>query len=143
MNKVYNTLKTDVSEASVSILKDSVKVIFPEHLLFGKNSASISEGNKPLMQRFARALNLYPETNILINGYTDNSGPEDLNRTLSSQRADTASATLKIFKVGSKRLYTWGLGPTSPLAENDTEEGRRKNRRVEFIVLYNYKSETE
>jgi outer membrane protein OmpA-like peptidoglycan-associated protein len=114
MNKVYNTLKTDVSEASVTILKDSVKVIFPEHLLFGKNSASISEVNKPLMQRFARALNLYTETSILINGYTDNSGSEELNRTLSSQRADTASATLKIFKVASKRLYTWGLGANKP-----------------------------
>lgn len=143
MNRVYNTLKSDVSEASVTILKDSVKVIFPEHLLFGKNSAIISEENKPLMMRFAKALNLYQETSILINGYTDNSGSEDLNRALSTQRADTACATLKTFKVASKRLFTWGLGPTSPLAGNDTEEGRSKNRRVEFIVLYNYKTVTE
>lgn len=140
MESVYTTLKGSVSEAEVTILQDSVKVLFPEHLLFQKNSSVINEDVYPLMKRFAEALNLYSRTSILINGYTDISGTEAFNKALSSQRADSADALLLRYGVPDKRLMSWGMGPSNPIGDNSTEEGRRRNRRVEFIILYDYEA---
>ncbi len=138
MESAYVALKDAVNEAEVTILNDTVKVLFPEHLLFQKNSAEINEATSPLMQRFAKALNQYNKTSILINGYTDITGGEEINGKLSQNRADSARSLLKTFAVDQGRMYTWGLGASNPIAENNTESGRRKNRRVEFIILYSY-----
>lgn len=138
MEAAYVSLKDAVNEAEVTILNDTIKVLFPEHLLFKKSSAEINEATSPLMQRFAKALNQYNKTSILINGYTDNTGTEDINGKLSQQRADSARAMLDKFEVGSLRMFTWGMGKSNPIADNNTEEGRRRNRRVEFIILYDY-----
>jgi outer membrane protein OmpA-like peptidoglycan-associated protein len=138
MESAYKAFKGEVPEAEVTILNDTVKVLFPEHLLFQKNSSEINKEVYPLMQRFANALNVHFKTSILINGYTDNTGTEELNKTLSSQRADSASEILKFYKVSDQRMLRWGMGPSNPIADNGTEEGRRKNRRVEFVMLYSY-----
>lgn len=138
MEAAYASLKEAVNEAEVTILNDTVKVLFPEHLLFQKNSAEINEATSPLMQRFAKALNQYGKTSILINGYTDVTGGEDINGKLSQNRADSARGMLKNFAVENTRMYTWGLGSANPIGDNNTEVGRRRNRRVEFIILYSY-----
>lgn len=138
MASVYNEVKKVLNEADVTILNDTVKVLFPEHLLFRKNSAEINGETRPLMKRFAGALELYPETRILINGYTDKTGDDEHNRKLSENRAVAAKTMLVSFAVQESRMLTWGMGNTNAIATNDTEEGRRKNRRVEFIILYNY-----
>lgn len=138
MEQNYKELKEIVNEAEVTILNDTIKVLFPEHLLFGRNSSEINKETYPLMLRFAGALNKYNQTHILINGYTDKSGTEELNRKLSQNRADSARQLLVYNNVDIKRMLTWGLASENPIAAEDTEEGRRKNRRVEFIILYTY-----
>ncbi|WP_118973483.1 OmpA family protein [Taibaiella koreensis] len=138
MESAYATLKDAVNEAEVTILNDTIKVLFPEHLLFKKSSAEINEATTPLMQRFGKALNQYDKTSILVNGYTDNTGTDGINETLSKQRADSAKNMLERFDVLKSRIFTWGMGKTNPIGDNNTEEGRRRNRRVEFIILYNY-----
>jgi outer membrane protein OmpA-like peptidoglycan-associated protein len=138
MEAAYVALKDAVNEAEVTMLNDTVKVLFPEHLLFQKNSAQINEATSPLMQRFAKALNQYVKTSILINGYTDVTGGEEINSKLSQNRADSAMGMLKNFAVDKNRMYTWGLGSANPIGDNNTESGRRRNRRVEFIILYSY-----
>ena len=138
MESAFKAFKNEVPEAEVTILSDTVKVLFPEHLLFQKNSSEINRDVFPLMQRFANALNVHFKTNILINGYTDNTGTEELNKKLSADRADSASKVLQLYKVSDKRMMQWGMGPSNPIADNSTEEGQRKNRRVEFIMLYSY-----
>lgn len=138
MEATYKTLKEAVNEAEVTILNDTVKVLFPEHLLFQKNSAEINDNTASLMQRFAKALNMYPQTSILVNGYTDVTGGDDINAKLSQHRADSAKSRLQTFSVEKDRMFTWGLGSANPIADNNTESGRRRNRRVEFIILYDY-----
>jgi outer membrane protein OmpA-like peptidoglycan-associated protein len=138
MESAYTDLKKAVNEAEVTILNDTVKVLFPEHLLFQKNSAQINKETYPIMQRFANALNKYNKTSILINGYTDNTGGDDINKKLSQNRADSARSLLNTYTVESGRMFTWGLGSESPITNNNSEDGRRKNRRVEFIILYSY-----
>lgn len=143
MEAAYTSLKGTITEAEVTILNDTVKVLFPEHLLFQKNSSEINKETYPLMQRFATSLNLYGQTSILINGYTDSIGGEELNRNLSSQRADSAATVLNLYKVANTRMMQWGMGASNFIADNATEEGRRKNRRVEFVILYKYDPKAE
>ncbi len=138
MEQNYKELKEAVNEAEVTILNDTIKVLFPEHLLFSINSSDINKATYPLISRFAGALNKYNKTSILITGYTDKSGSEEYNRKLSQTRADSARQLLVANKVDLKRMRTWGLASENPIASEDTEAGRRKNRRVEFIILYTY-----
>lgn len=138
MEDIYTTLKKVVNEAEVTILNDTVKVLFPEHLLFSINSTELNPPTYPLMERFAGALNKYNRTSILINGYTDNTGSKEYNAKISKERALATRKLLQENQVDSLRMHTWGLGVDNPIAPNSTEEGRRKNRRVEFIILYSY-----
>lgn len=134
--KTYKKLKKELPEASVTIVNDSIKVLFPNHLLFKTGSADLNETVNPTFVRFSKVLNKYNKTKILINGYTDNTGNKDANHVLSQKRAESALKKLVDVKVTQKRLFSWGHGENNPRAKNDTESGREQNRRVEFIVLY-------
>lgn len=139
MQQTYKSIKKAINEGEVTMLNDTVKVLFPEHLLFPIGSSAINQSIIPLMQRFSGALNKYDKTSILISGYTDITGGEEINKTLSQKRADTAKSLLQSFAVEPSRLYSWGMASSNPIGDNATEAGRRRNRRVEFIVLYSYK----
>lgn len=136
LNGAYNMLRDSLKEAIVSRLKDTVKVVFPSNLLFGFDKSAITSESLPSMKRFANALNEYNKTAILISGHTDTVGSEDYNNKLSAQRADTAKRVLVDYNVKKERIETWGFGSRIPIAPNNTEEGRARNRRVEFIILY-------
>lgn len=136
MKHAYKNIKKNLKEAQVTRLTDTVKVIFPTNLLFPFNSANINPDVMPSMQRFSKALNKFAKTAVMISGYTDSIGTTDYNNTLSGQRADTAKKVLTMYNVSNKRLNTWGMGSRHPIAPNNTEPGRARNRRVEFIILY-------
>ena len=72
----------------------------------------------------------------MVSGHTDNVGDANKNRELSRVRAMQIKNVLVEKGVSDARLTSWGLGSLSPIADNSTQEGRNKNRRVEFIVLY-------
>jgi len=77
----------------------------------------------------------HPETKLEIQGHTDNVGTEASNMKLSQERADSVKAYLADkFGIAGDRLRAVGYGPKKPIASNDTEEGRQKNRRVEAVV---------
>jgi len=135
----YETLKKELPEAMVSMADEKVKVILPDDVLFAVNSAEINESYLPVMKKIAKILNKYPKTNILITGFTDITGTVEYNNSLSIKRANSAKSELINNKVKDRRIFTWGLGPKNPIATNETEIGRRQNRRVEFIVMYDYK----
>jgi outer membrane protein OmpA-like peptidoglycan-associated protein len=138
MQQTYTDVKKAVNEAEVTILNDSLRVLFPENLLFKEGGSSIQESTYPIMKRFAEALLIYKNTEILVNGYTDATGADSSNMKLSQARAEAAGALLKLYGVDVARMFFWGLGSKHPIGDNKTKEGRRKNRRVEFIVLYKY-----
>lgn len=138
MTKTYDDVKKSVNEAEVTILSDTVKVVFENNVLFDFGSATIKPQIFPAFQRFAKALNKHDKTEVLICGYTDTIGSIDRNINLSQKRADSAKALLMYNNVDEKRIFTWGLGAKNPIASNSTEEGRQQNRRVEFVLLHNY-----
>ena len=88
------------------------------------------------LQSFSNLLIKYLRTNILVSGHTDNRGNEIMNKSISKQRADNFKHTIVNHGVASHHLESWGIGASYPITENETLEGREKNRRVEFIVLY-------
>src|SRR5690606_4836584 len=134
--KTYLELKDSIKEAQISILNDTIKVLFPENLLFPIGKAELLPATKPLLIRFANALIKYNRTSILINGYTDNTGGKELNDRLSANRAKNTGDFVKVNQVNDSRIFTWGRGSRNPIADNSSASGRQKNRRVEFIILY-------
>ena len=92
-----------------------------------------------LLQKLITVLKNNPDTNINIYGYTDSVGSDSYNLTLSGKRADAVKAYLTSKGVASSRLFTQGMGEANPVASNDTDAGRAKNRRVEFAITANEK----
>ena len=87
------------------------------------------------IKQVADFMKAHPETKVVIQGHTDNVGTEASNIKLSQERADSVKAYLvDKFGIASDRLRAVGYGPNKPIASNDTEEGRQKNRRVEAVV---------
>ncbi|WP_423736151.1 OmpA family protein [Chitinophaga caseinilytica] len=143
MTKQYKELKKVLNEADVSILNDSLKVIFPNNVMFATNSDQLKDEIKPTFGRFAEVLNKFDKTKILVTGYTDNTGTDQINNDLSEKRAVSGKNQLTASGVAGDRLFTWGLGSRHPIATNDSEDGRSKNRRIEFVILYDVKPESK
>jgi outer membrane protein OmpA-like peptidoglycan-associated protein len=135
----YEEFKANFPEAAVNLVKDSIKIIFPNNLLFDAGSANLKSSFYQKLDRFAEIINTNTKTNLLITGHTDNSGDRTANVKLSLDRAESVKMYLFKQKVSIKRLFTWGLGEKSPLAPNTSEKAKKQNRRVEFVVLYNPK----
>jgi len=104
-------------------------------LLFDVNSAIIKPGALDGLTQVADVLNRYPETTIIVKGYTDSTGTEAYNQELSERRAKSV-ANLMIGKgVDVGRVTAIGFGKQFPIAGNDTEAGRQQNRRVELEII--------
>ncbi len=137
MQREYIELKDSFPEAEVKILSDSIKLIFPDNIMFNTNESKLLVSFADKLLRFTNIFNKYSKTNLLITGYTDNTGVEEQNISLSIERATHVKGKMIENKAQSERILTWGLGQKSPIASNDTEAGRAKNRRVEFVILFN------
>ncbi len=136
MEKFYTDLKTSIPEAEVQIIEDSIKVIFNGASFFDIGKTDLLPTTFPLFTRFSNVLNKYPNTHVLVLGHTDSGGDEDKNLSLSEKRAASAKNELIKNNVDPNRLSSWGMGETVPVYDNNTAEGRAKNRRIEFIILY-------
>jgi outer membrane protein OmpA-like peptidoglycan-associated protein/tetratricopeptide (TPR) repeat protein len=106
-----------------------------DHILYTTNSAEIQTESKIILESFAQYLKENPAIKIQIEGHTDNVGNVKDNEALSTNRAFSVKALLEEFGVVGKRILAKGYGPSKPLADNNTEEGRAKNRRTEFLIL--------
>jgi outer membrane protein OmpA-like peptidoglycan-associated protein len=105
-------------------------------IVFDFASADLLPRNAKLLELLAKLLNENEQIKkVQIEGHTDARGDDAFNQDLSVQRAKNVAAALVQRGVKTERLTTKGLGRTQPLSTNDTEEGRARNRRVEFRVL--------
>jgi outer membrane protein OmpA-like peptidoglycan-associated protein len=104
-------------------------------ILFDFDKDVVKPESKPALDDIARALSSNPTMRLKIIGHTDNQGTADYNLDLSSRRAANVSAALVGgYGIDPSRLSYEGAGLTKPIAPNDTDEGRAKNRRVELVV---------
>lgn len=111
------------------------KIVTSEKIRFNPNEAVLPIEYESIVQEIAKILNENPEIKIRIEGYTDSVGDYEFNRALSEYRAIWLKLLLERFGVSPDRIQVAGMGEGNPIASNDTEKGREKNRRVEFIII--------
>jgi outer membrane protein OmpA-like peptidoglycan-associated protein len=114
--------------------QDNLDVNFKSDLLFDTNSFMLKPGAMDDLAKFAKVLNDYPQTNIIVTGHTDNRGSAEHNQKLSEERAEAVKNVLVSEAVEPSRITTVGLGASKPIADNGTEAGRAKNRRVDITI---------
>jgi len=104
-------------------------------ILFDTDQDTVKPESKPALDEIAKALSSNPSMRLKIIGHTDNQGAADYNLDLSSRRAANVSAALVGgYGIDPTRLSYEGAGLTKPIASNDSDDGRAKNRRVELVV---------
>ena len=114
----------------------SEKIELSETVQFETDSSVLLGRSKTLLDEVVKALSDHPEVKrVLIEGYTDSKAGTRHNQKLSEDRVASVKAYLVDKGIDAKRLKTKGFGETHPVASNKTEEGRAKNRRVEFRIL--------
>jgi outer membrane protein OmpA-like peptidoglycan-associated protein len=101
---------------------------------FKLNSAVIEQGSRETVRRFVEAVNRTSFSTIVIKGYTDSTGSYEKNIALSQKRAEAVKELMIQYGIDSDSIKAVGKGPLSPIAPNETEEGRALNRRIEIIV---------
>ncbi len=101
---------------------------------FETGSATLTATSNQQLDDLAAVLKTFPTATVSVNGYTDNTGDAAANTTLSTQRAEAVKSALVSKGVAAERVAAAGFGPDKPIASNDTEEGKAKNRRVEIVV---------
>ena len=105
-----------------------------DRLLFNTDSATLQPTSAEQLTNIATILKAYANVHVKISGYTDNIGDPAANQTLSLERADTVKQQLIGMGIAADRLEAQGYGSQYPVADNSTEEGRQKNRRVSLRV---------
>lgn len=113
----------------------ALKVTFENGLLFDFNKTDLSEDAKASLKDLVKGIEDMPDANIRVYGHTDNIGSDEANQAVSSERAKTVAAFLEKEGISGDHIVTEGLSSKYPAADNSTEAGRAKNRRVEIYVI--------
>ena len=121
--------------AEVERVGEGIKVTLNENTVnFDFNSANLTTLAKTNLDKLVTVLKNNPDTNINIYGHTDSIGSDAVNLRISAQRAAAVKNYFVANGISASRMFTEGLGKSSPIASNDTDAGRAKNRRVEFAI---------
>lgn len=139
MDRQAREIQEDLEGAKVERIGEGIKITFPAGILFDVNSYSVKPGAKIDLLKLSQTLKKYDDTEILVQGHTDNVGTDEYNQKLSQQRADAVAYIIGQNDVELNRLKIEGLGESAPIAENKTVEGKQKNRRVEIAIFANDK----
>jgi outer membrane protein OmpA-like peptidoglycan-associated protein len=139
MDKQADEMKRDIQGAKIERIGEGIKITFDSGILFDIDKSALQTPAMTNLQKLSVILNKYPDTQILIEGHTDNTGSEDHNMDLSIRRAQTVANYLEGQQVSSVRFHTSGYGETQPIASNETVDGRQQNRRVEIAIFANDK----
>jgi outer membrane protein OmpA-like peptidoglycan-associated protein len=113
---------------------DRGMVITLGDVLFDTNQSQLKSGGMRNVQKLADFFKQYPQRKVMIEGFTDSTGSDSRNQTLSDQRAYSVRTALVGMGIGTDRITSRGYGEAYPIAGNDTAAGRQLNRRVEIIV---------
>jgi OmpA-OmpF porin, OOP family len=117
------------------VVKDE-KIEINEKVQFETGSAVLKKESESLLDEVAKALSDHPEVKkVRVEGHTDSRAGDAYNKGLSKRRAQAVREYLVGKGIAPKRLVARGYGEEKPIADNDSEEGRFKNRRVEFTIL--------
>ncbi|MCJ7541679.1 MAG: OmpA family protein, partial [Desulfobacterales bacterium] len=139
---VYDYLdKCEGTPKDLKVDKDGCPILMKKtatidlDIQFDTNKAEIKAQYHGRLKEVADFMAAYPETKAVIEGHTDSVGSAAYNQKLSQRRAESVRDYLiQKFNIRSNRLTAKGLGEERPVASNDTEEGRRRNRRIQAVI---------
>ncbi len=146
LNALYESIAEafetyDPNDLEVSERNGKLYITLSNSILFDAGRARLSDDSKEVVETIANAIKDNPDLTIRIEGHTDND-PVKIHKykykdnwALSTARALAIVSELEKMGVDGKRLTAAGKGDTQPIASNDTDEGKQKNRRTEFIVV--------
>jgi len=137
MDKQAREIESEVPGAKVERVGEGIVVEFADAVLFATGQSTLNSGARTNLDKLTTILNRYPDTNLEIDGHTDNVGSDASNQTLSERRADAVAAYLITNGISRARITTQGKGEAYPKYDNNTETGRAGNRRVEFQITAN------
>jgi outer membrane protein OmpA-like peptidoglycan-associated protein len=143
MDKQAAELKQNIPGAIVERVGEGIQVTFDSGLLFDFDSDVVRDDARTNLRNLAASLDKYPGSDLLIAGHTDSVGTDAYNLALSERRANAAVAYLSAQGVARSRMRARGLGETEPVAPNDSEAGRSRNRRVEVAIYAGEKQRAE
>lgn len=137
ISEINRDLDPKTLDFSVQNKEEGVSISL-NNILFEPDSADMLPGQDAKLDQIAAVLKRHPERDILVAGHTALAGTPEAQEALSVERAVAVSRELLNRKVRtSDRIFIDGKGATEPVASNDTEAGKRQNRRVEIIILEN------
>lgn len=136
MDREEDKLRQQLQATGVSVTRSGNNIILnmPGNVTFATDSSNISADFYEVLNSVALVLNEFDQTYIDVQGHTDSTGAADYNQKLSEARANSVSRYLQSQGVIPERILATGMGESSPMASNDTPEGRSLNRRVEIIL---------
>ena len=139
INKKVDAL-SDLRGATVEPVTESdgssaLKVTFDSGILFEFNESDLGDEAKKSLDRLVKSISDMPDSRIRVYGHTDIVGSSEVNQALSTKRAKEVADYLEEKGIAASRITAEGLSFTKPIADNSTEEGRAKNRRVEIYVI--------
>ncbi|MEY4054861.1 MAG: hypothetical protein RL519_196 [Pseudomonadota bacterium] len=139
MDKQIKELKEQTAGSGVDVTETdngaAILVNLPDGVTFDVASYSLKPSFRTTLDQVADSLIKYPNSLIDVYGHTDSTGSDAYNQTLSENRARTVAGYLQSRGVPAARIRSQGFGETMPVADNTTEAGRMKNRRVEIKIV--------
>jgi len=137
--KIGQMSKFDIAKASPDDIQKALekdgRVAISGGILFETDSAKLAPSAADVVRKIADMMKKNPDINVAVVGHTDNTGDFNYNLQLSERRAKTMVDALVKAGVAANRLAAVGMGSLSPVAPNDTAEGRAQNRRVELVLI--------
>lgn len=139
MDKQIKRLREQTAGTGVDVSEtdngQAILVNLPEGVTFDVGSYSLKPQFRDTLDKVAQTLADNPDSLIDVYGHTDSTGSDAFNQTLSENRANTVANYLSSHGVAAARIRAKGFGETMPVAENTTEQGRARNRRVEIKIV--------
>jgi len=104
-------------------------------LSFDSGASQIKPQNFDLLAKVEKAIDVFPRSELIIEGHTDSHGGDELNQKLSQERAESVQQyMINAMRIPTYRLIATGYGETRPVASNETEAGRARNRRIDIVI---------
>ncbi|MET0378835.1 MAG: OmpA family protein [Spongiibacteraceae bacterium] len=130
-------LREKLAQSGVDVQRqgDTINLVVPGAISFATNSAQLTPNFYESLNKVATSLKEFPDSAVQIVGHTDSTGAASYNQQLSVNRASAVVMYLAAQGVEQTRLQATGMGPSQPVADNTTAEGRAQNRRVEIKII--------
>lgn len=136
VDKQEQRLRQELTGTGVQVIRngDTLQLVMPGNITFASGSSDISSSFYPTLNSLVKVFKEFDQNGINIVGHTDSTGSMELNMRLSRERAASVASYIAGQGVSGARISSAGVGPSQPIASNDTEAGRAQNRRVEITL---------